>query len=158
MKKIGKIIKILILIIICLIIAGFILLVSGFMFIVPAMNDFKANQLEKNLTAIELPEKTKFIASDYYIGHLGNGGNGIDYFIAMIIKSEQPIEKLKKHYKGYQVKEQTSNSVEEGLLGPGHMSFKELSQVDSFENYYIVYSNEGPDPNSLLYEFDLRGH
>lgn len=156
MEKMGTIALKLIVIFFGIITAIFVLFVAGFMFIIPAINNIKANQYEKSLTAIQLPKETELITSNYYIGHFGSE-NGTDYFISMIVKSKQSIEKLKKHYKGYKVKEQTGDSVEEGLLGEGKMSFKELRQVHSFENYYMVYSYEEPDFNSILYKFDYRG-
>lgn len=157
MKKLGKIISRLILLILSLITIIYIILIAGFMFIVPAINDFKASRLEKQLTSIELPKQTEFVDSGYIIGRFGNG-NGTDYFIAMVIKSELPKEKLKKYYKDYEVAEQKSADVDEDLLLTCNMTFSKLSQVKSFENYYLVYRYDGPDPDGLLYGWDIRGH
>ena len=133
-----------------------ILLVVVFAVSVPFVNDFSAKNVENSLLEIELPENTQMVESVSKAGKLVGNGNGMQYFGAMLIKSEQTLEELTAYYADVNaeivVKAQTSQEI--ACLEHAQLSF--TAEITEEENYYIVYLfGEGIAPFSQL---DLRGH
>ena len=82
----------------------------------------------------------------------------MQYFGAMLIKSDLPIEELEKYYSGYRNNDwEYLVDIQEGqeieVVDHGTLQF--TKQIDG-KGYYIVYS--WGDGNSLLSEIDIRGH
>ena len=133
-----------------------ILLVVIFAVSVPLINDFSAKNVENSLLEIALPENTQMVESVSKAGKLVGNGNGMQYFGAMLIKSEQTLEELTAYYADVNaeivVKAQTSQEI--ACLEHAQLSF--TAEITEEENYYIVYLfGEGIAPFSQL---DLRGH
>ena len=133
-----------------------ILLVVIFAVSVPFINDFSAKNVENSLLEIALPENTQMVESVSKAGKLVGNGNGMQYFGAMLIKSEQTLEELTAYYADVDaeivVKAQTSQEI--ACLEHEQLSF--TAEITEEENYYIVYLfGEGLAPFSQL---DLRGH
>ena len=133
-----------------------IILFIAFIVAVPPINDLLAKNVEKGLLEIALPENTQMVESVSKAGKLVGNGNGMQYFGAMLIKSEQTLEELAAYYADVNaeivVKEQTDQAIE--CLEHAQLSF--TAQITEEENYYIVYLfGEGVAPFSQL---DLRGH
>ena len=133
-----------------------ILLIVVFAGSVPFVNDFSAKNVENSLIEIALPEDTQMVESISKAGKLVGNGNGMQYFGAMLIKSEQTFEELAAYYADVNaeivVKVQTSQAIE--CLEHAQLSF--ATQITEEENYYIVYLfGEGLAPFSQL---DIRGH
>lgn len=133
-----------------------ILLIVVFAGSVPFVNDFFAKNVENSLVEIALPENTQMVESVSKAGKLVGNGNGMQYFGAMLIKSEQTLEELAAYYADVNaeivVKVQTSQAIE--CLEHAQLSF--TTEITEEENYYIVYLfGEGLAPFSQL---DIRGH
>ena len=133
-----------------------ILLIVAFAMAVPLVNDFSAKNVENSLVEIALPENTQMVESVSKAGKLVGNGNGMQYFGAMLIKSEQTLEELAAYYADVNaeivVKVQNSQAIE--CLEHAQLSF--ATQITEEENYYIVYLfGEGLAPFSQL---DIRGH
>ena len=133
-----------------------IILLVAFMLAVPLVNDFFAKNVENSLLEIALPENTQMVESVSKAGKLVGNGNGMQYFGAMLIKSEQTLEELSAYYVDVNadivVKKQTSQAME--CVDHAQLSF--TTQVTDTDNYYIVYLfGEGLAPFSQL---DIRGH
>ena len=133
-----------------------ILLIVVFAGSVPFVNDFLAKNVENSLVEIALPENTQMVESISKAGKLVGNGNGMQYFGAMLIKSEQILEELAAYYADVNaeivVKVQTSQAIE--CLEHAQLSF--TTEITEEENYYIVYLfGEGLAPFSQL---DIRGH
>ena len=133
-----------------------IILLVAFMLAVPLVNDFFAKNVENSLLEIALPENTQMVESVSKAGKLVGNGNGMQYFGAMLIKSEQTLEELSAYYVDVNadivVKKQTSQAME--CVEHAQLSF--TTQVTDTDNYYIVYLfGEGLAPFSQL---DIRGH
>lgn len=133
-----------------------ILLIVVFAGSVPFVNDFCAKNVENSLVEIALPENTRMVESVSKAGKLVGNGNGMQYFGAMLIKSEQTLEELSAYYADVNteivVKEQTTQAIE--CLEHAQLSF--TTEITDAENYYIVYLfGEGIAPFSQL---DIRGH
>ena len=132
-----------------------IVLLIGFLVSVPAVNNFSAKRVEKELKKIPLPDNTEMIESLSKAGKFAGNGNGMQYFGAILLKSEKSLDELSAYYS------QQSDAVVEAqktqeiaFLEHDKLSF-EATMEDSAE-YYIVYSfGSGIAPFSQL---DIRGH
>ena len=130
-------------------------LLVGFMISIPLVNNGSAKDVEKSLTDIALPEDTELVESISKAGKLVGNGNGMQYFGAILVKSELSEEELNAYYSekldGAVVKEQKSQNIE---FLHGFVSFE--TEFDENDNYYIVYCfGSGIFPFS---ELDIRGH
>lgn len=122
-------------------------------------NDLMAKNVVKKIEDTPLPERTEYVESVYLAGKLVGNGNGMQYFGAILIKSEQSLDELMKYYEDYNddnwqffVEKQRDNIIQ--IIEHGNLSFK--ANINSDTDYYIVYSwGEG---NSLFSDLDIRGH
>lgn len=129
-------------------------LLIGFIVSIPLINNLTAAQVMNELNALSLPERTEQVESIYKAGKLVGNGNGMQYFGAILIKSELSINELNAHFSAqgdYTVKAQSAQEID--IIEHESLCFE--SEVSS-ENYYIVYAWG----NGIgLYEaLDLRGH
>ena len=122
---------------------------------VSVYNNYCAYNVEKMLCETPLPEQTELIEAISKAGKLTGNGNGMQYFGAILIKSELSLEELDAYYSEYRSNEWEylveGQSVE--MLEHGGLQFSEEIKGNS---YYIVYS--WGSGNSLLKELDIRGH
>ena len=125
---------------------------------IPLINNHTAYKVEKALCEIPLPEETELIESLSQAGKLTGNGNGMQYFGAILIKSELSLEELETYYSDYRSNEweylveiQEGQSIE--VIDHETLQFSE--KIDD-GGYYIVYS--WGSGNSLLKELDIRGH
>lgn len=133
-----------------------IVLIVGFVVSIPLVNDRSAKNVEKQLVEVALPDNTEMIESLSKAGKLVGNGNGMQYFGAMLIKSEQTLDELSAYYSrklaNVVVKEQKTQKVE--CVEHTELSFK--TDISETEDYFIVYLfGSGISPFSDL---DMRGH
>lgn len=141
-------------IILALLFAGLLTLIIGS----PIKNDMEAKKVAKALNAYDLPERTELLDTVSAAGKLVGNGNGMQYFGAILIKSELSLEELKEYY-GKLASDEFHNIVEKQETGT--IDFIEHANLSfdadcDYENTYIVYS--WGDYSGLASEFDLRGH
>lgn len=124
-------------------------------------NDMIAKRTEKELKHTSLPENTEIIDSISIAGKLTGNGNGMQYFGAILIKTDLSEEDLNNYYNQYRenewsfvVKKQDTNKIE--VIEHGSYNLKKYNENDK-EKYYIIYS-WGSSKNDFLVESDLRGH
>lgn len=124
----------------------------------PVINNRMAKNTADKLVDLPLPDDTEFIESIYRAGKLVGNGNGMQYFGAILIKSELPVEKLKEYYLSFagnewecMVEKQTDADIK--IIEHAQLTFKTDVKGDG---YYIVYS--WGDNNTVFHEFDIRGH
>ena len=125
---------------------------------VPVYSNYCAYNVEKTLCETPLPEQTELIEAISQTGKLTGNGNGMQYFGAILIKSELSLEELDAYYSDYRSNEwEYLVEVQEGqyveMIEHGGLQFSEEIKDNS---YYIVYS--WGSGNSLLRELDIRGH
>lgn len=129
---------------------------------IPVANNAVALGVENELKQIPLPEQTELVESTSVAGKLIGNGNGMQYFGAILIKSDLPVDQLNAHYAAYRadpfdcmVEQQTSASIEAGGMN-GTLSFRAEPEVTG---YYVVYSwGDAPDWLWDILNLDLRGH
>ena len=125
---------------------------------IPLINNHTAYKVEKALCEIPLPEETELIESLSQAGKLTGNGNGMQYFGAILIRSDLSLEELDAYYSGYRSNEwEYLVDIQEGqeIEVVDHSTLQFAEQIES-KGYYIVYS--WGDGNSLLKEIDIRGH
>ena len=125
---------------------------------IPLINNNIAYKVEKALCEIPLPEETELIESLSQAGKLTGNGNGMQYFGAILIRSELSLEELDAYYSDYRSNEweylvETQERQPIEVIDHGTLQFREEIK-DS--GYYIVYS--WGSGNSLLEQLDIRGH
>lgn len=125
---------------------------------IPLINNHTAYKVEKTLCEIPLPEETELIESLSQAGKLTGNGNGMQYFGAILIRSDLSLEELDAYYSGYRsneweylVETQEGQSIE--MIDHETLQFSEEIKGSG---YYIVYS--WGNGKSLLEELDIRGH
>lgn len=133
-----------------------IFLLIGLAVSVPLVNDFSAKNVKKSLVEIALPDDTQMVESISKAGKLVGNGNGMQYFGAILIKSEKTLDELFGYYSqklaGVVVKEQQSQIIE--CVEHAQLSF--TTNITDTDKYYIVYLfGNGISPFS---ELDIRGH
>ncbi|HEY4431600.1 MAG TPA: hypothetical protein VGN87_11220 [Paenibacillus sp.] len=126
----------------------------------PFINNHIANSIIKDLVKVSLPDKTEWIDDISSAGKLIGNGNGMQFFGAILIKSELTLEELNNYYSKYRenewsyiVEQQVSDTID--FLN-GHLKFKALKADEELINYYIVYTWGSSD--YPLSELDIRGH
>ena len=131
-------------------------LLVGFSASIPLVNDHTARNIEKQLVEVDLPANTELIESLSKAGKLVGNGNGMQYFGAILLRSEKTLDELTAYYSqkctNISVKEQKTQKV--ACLEHCELSFK--THIPEIDNYYIVYLfGSGNSPFSDL---DIRGH
>lgn len=125
----------------------------------PIVNDNVAKKTANELADLPLPNNTEFIESINKAGKLIGNGNGMQYFGAILIKSELSLEELIEYYKGFA--ENEWNCIVENQIDSDVIIMKEHTGLTfktdmEGDNYYIVYS--WGDNNTIFHELDVRGH
>ena len=138
--------------------AGLFLAVVIFYISIVIQNDNYAARLEKDILEVPLPEKTECVDSISRAGKLVGNGNGMQYFGAILLKSELSLEEITEYYKEHHhgddfctVEKQEGHSID---ALDGFFSFKVQMSADA--QYYIVYSWG----NKVIKfgDLDIRGH
>ena len=125
---------------------------------VPLINNYTAYKVEKALCEIPLPEETELLESLSQAGKLTGNGNGMQYFGAILIRSELSLEELETYYSDYRSNEwEYLVEIQEGqsIKVIEHKTLQFSGEIED-SGYYIVYSWGSGD--SLLQELDMRGH
>ena len=125
----------------------------------PIVNDNVAKKTADELVEIPLPDNTEFMESIYEAGKLDGCGNGMQYFGAILIKSELSLDELKEYYAEFAdnewtcvVDNQVNSDVDKKIMDTTLTFETDIEGND----YYIVYS--WGDNNTIFDGFDLRGH
>ena len=138
----------------------FVLLVVLFVMSIPIVNDLTADAVVRDVENIPLPENNELLESISEAGKFTGNGNGMQYFGAVLLRSDLSRDELDKYYSAYRdteytclVKKQETGELD-SIIEHGNLAFK--SELSRDENYYIVYSwGSGIGIYSAL---DLRGH
>ena len=117
---------------------------------IPLSNDRTAENIAKQLES-SAPADTVIIESVSKAGKLTGGGNGMQYFGAVLIKSGLTPDELSDFYSDAIVKKQTSQKIE--VIEHVSLSFETVIDGD---NYYIVY--KFGDISLPFANLDIRGH
>lgn len=126
-----------------------------FAVVIPIVNNAIALGVENALKDLPLPPDTELVESTSKAGRWVSKGNGMQYFGAVLIKTEMTTEDLLKYYDDYDcfLSPQPSSAI---TAADGMLTYRHESCGDG---YYTVY-RWGSVPNWLedLLNTDLRGN
>lgn len=124
----------------------------------PFVNDHMAEKTANELVDLPLPNNTEFIESIHKAGKLVGNGNGMQYFGAILIKSELSLDELQEYYLQFADSEWkciVENQINRDVRFIEHAKLTFQTDIEG-DHYYIVYS--WGNNNTIFHELDLRGH
>lgn len=134
---------------------------------VPIINNAVALNIERQLKTLPLPSDTVMVESTSVAAKSNGNGNGMQYFGAVLLKSNLSLEELYDHYRPYRqglhdclVEPQDGSDIRPSgdpvKNGGEDLAFRHAVEG---EGYYILYSwGDAPDWIRDLLDTDLRGH
>lgn len=138
--------------------AGLVLAILSVLIAAPIINDSVSKKTADELACLPLPASTELVETVHKSGKLVGNGNGMQYFGAILIKSELAENELREYYSAFAedewdclVEKQTDKNIK--VIEHGELAFKTDIEGD---NYYIVYS--WGDNDTIFHELDIRGH
>lgn len=122
---------------------------------VPFINNAVALRVENRLKKLPLPPDTRLVESISKAGKMVGNGNGMQYFGAILIKSDLPMEELTAYYQDYDCS-LAGQPTAEIVATDGTLSFRH----DSYDETYYIVHRWGSAPRGIqdLLNTDLRGH
>ncbi|MEY8338868.1 hypothetical protein AALB16_12740 [Lachnospiraceae bacterium 62-35] len=144
--------------ILTIIVLAAVLIVLSVWITAPIVNDNISKKIANELADLPPPNNTEFVEEVYQAGKLVGNGNGMQYFGAILIKSELSLEKLKEYYLNFAENEWeciVENQIGAEVKAIEHRELKFKTIVEE-GTYYIVYS--WGDNDTIFHEFDIRGH
>lgn len=146
----------------------FVFLISLFIF-APLINNYKLSIFAHQLDTFALPQSTMQIEKKTICGKLNGNGNGMDFLVCTLVKSDLSLDALKQHYYGItfktvgndeehkaeiEVLHVNGSEVKTTYLQHGRINFDTLKNNLDYSNYYIVLLYDG----GYSADFDIRGH
>ncbi len=142
-----------------MVVLAVVLLVMGLA--VPIANNAVAMGIAREMEALELPADTAVVDKTSLSGRLTNAVGSVQYFAALLVKSECPIEELRAHYAQYNTdliatyRVEPQNGQEITVLDDIDLSFREAVGK---EGYYILYTvRTGGNSLQWWLDMDVRG-
>ena len=134
-----------------IVVAVFLLVVA---LVIPVANNAVALGVENELKGQPLPPQTELVESTSLAGKLTGNGNGMQYFGAILIRSDLTEEELSIHYPEYAVEAQKDAKI--SAVDHADLAF---NCSVSGEDYYIVYAwGSAPAALRFILNLDIRGH
>ena len=133
-------------------VAVFLLLVA---LAIPVANNAVALGIERELKDTPLPAQTELVELISVAGRYT--GKGMQYFGAVLIKSELTTEELVEHYSGYEVERQFTSAIRAvGKTGDGEDRLTFKASIEG-TGYYVVYKwGSAPAWLKGILEMDVR--
>ena len=146
----------------------FVFVISFFIF-TPLVNDYRLSAFAHQFDASSLPQSTMQIEQKTICGKLNGNGNGMDFLVCTLIKSDLSLDELKQYYnsmmfkavrndEGHKVQIEVLRSkgseVKSEYLQHGSINFEALKNNLDYSSYYIVLLYDG----GYSADFDFRGH
>ncbi len=142
-----------------MIILAVVLLVMGLA--VPIANNALAMSVARELEALPMPADTALVESTSLAGRFEDTAGSVQYFAALLVKSDRPLEELRAHYvvyneglhATYRVEPQSGQEI--AVLDDISLAFREKIAT---EGYYIVYTlRTGGHAAQWWLDMDVRG-
>jgi hypothetical protein len=137
-------------------------------FITPLVNNGTLSIFASQINSKYLPENTVIIEKEARCGKLNGNGNGMDFFVGALIKSDLTLNELKHFYEGMPFRTARWNKehfVEVNVIPASYelkteylerdtIYFEYLKDMTDNSDYYILILYDGGYPA----DFDVRGH
>ena len=132
-------------------------LIIGFAVSIPIVNDSVARDVEMRLLDLPLPAGAERIDSMSQAGRIVGNGNGMQYFGALLIRSDDSADELQRFYTDHQEAIDLAIAVTPAQeLRDFHGAHGFLGRVG--EQGTFVVQAEGHAPGEMFENADLRGH
>ncbi len=142
-----------------MVVLAVVLLVMGLA--VPIANNAIAMGVAREMEALSLPADTSIIETASLAGRFNNPAGSVQYFGALLIKSDESIKELRAHYVGYNEDLRVTYRVEPQrgqeitVLGEANLAFRKTVGEDG---YYILYTiRTGGNALQWWLDMDVRG-
>ena len=127
-----------------------------FSVVIPFANNAIALGVENDLKSLPLPAQTELIESTSKAGKFVGSGNGVQYFGAILIKSDLTLDELQGYYADSDGVVEPQLSAVVRVAVNMDLSFR---HEEYGVGYYIVYRwGSAPDWLQGWLDTDLRGH
>lgn len=129
---------------------------------VPISNNIILKKHTNELKNFKLNASYKVLATDSACGKLIGNGNGMQYFSALLIHSEENLKWENSDWGSIFLIEVNDTSCDYFVSGYDYGDYcknikKKLNEISSTENYYILYSFYNA-PLGSIWNDDLRAH
>ncbi len=138
------------------------LIIPAALSFVPIGNNIILLKYNNDLERVILNADYKVLARDSKCGKLIGNGNGMQYFSALLIQSEETLKWENNDFEGVFLIDITDDSFSD-LIGDYNLDehnsdfMKKLKEIENPDNYYVIYSFYCADLNSI-WNSDLRAH
>ena len=152
MKKILKYMTIIVL---------FLLIVVSLSFITIG-NNIILKKHTNELKYFKLNATYEILAKDEECGKLVGNGNGMQYFSALLIYSEENLEWENSDWEGVFLIKLNDNAFDDFMNGYNYGDYcknikKKMKEISNIEHYYVLYSFYNT-PLDSIWNYDLRAH
>lgn len=139
----------------------FLLIVVALSFI-PIGNNIILSKHTNELKNIKLNATYEILAKDDVCGKLVGNGNGMQYFSALLIHSEENLKWENSDWEGVFLIEVNDTSFDDFINGYDYGDYcknikKKIKEISNTEHYYVLYSFYNA-PLDSIWNDDLRAH
>lgn len=129
---------------------------------VPIGNNVILNKHTNELKNFKLNATYEVLANDDECGRLVGNGNGMQYFSALLIHSEENLKWENSDWEGVFLIKASDTSFNDFINGYDYGDYcknikNKLIEIESTENYYVLYSFYNASLDSIWND-DLRAH
>lgn len=129
---------------------------------VPIGNNIILKKHTNEIKHFRLNAAYEVFATDSECGKLVGNGNGMQYFSALLIHSEENLKWENSDWEGVFLIEINDTSFDDFISGYVYGDYcknikKKLKEIDNTENYYVLYSFHNA-PLDSIWNDDLRAH
>lgn len=129
---------------------------------VPIGNNIILKMQSNELKHFKLNATFKILAADNECGKLVGNGNGMQYFSALLIQSNEDLIWESNDWEGVFLIEVNDASFNDFINGYDYGDYcmnikKKLKEIGDTKNYYVLYSFKNA-PSDSIWNNDLRAH
>lgn len=118
-------------------------------------NNRVARHIEQRLLDLPLPPGAELVDSVWAAQRLAGAGNGMEYYGALLIRSDHSLAGLQVYYSA-QPGDQYVSAADDELLHRRTLLFEDEHDLQQPGLFMVIASGEAP--NELHRQLDLRGH
>jgi hypothetical protein len=138
------------------------LLIPAALAFVPIANNIIIKKYTNELKNFKLNATYEILEKDDICGKLVGNGNGMQYFSALLIRSEENLKWENRDLEGVFLINVNDTSFNDFINGSEYGDYcnnikKKLKEIDNTENYYVLYSFYN-SPIDSIWNADLRAH
>ena len=139
-----------------------ILLIVVSLSFIPIGNNIILRKHTNELKNFKLNATYEILAKDEECGKLAGNGNGMQYFSALLIYSEENLEWENSDWEGVFLIKLNDTAFDDFMNGYNYGDYcknikKKMKEISNIEHYYVLYSFYNT-PLDSIWNYDLRAH